>query len=70
MEWDLAVEDRNLRRKINLEIIILDEELVRVKETCFDRLLYEECHESDKLSDKLLALEHLTRLIEELKKED
>lgn len=42
-------------------------ELLHVKLYPCDRLLFDECEKSNKVSDKLLALELIARRIEEIK---
>jgi len=60
----LETYDDSAKRKI-YKLEIDNFELYKVSFYSHDRLLFDECEKSDKISDKLLALEKVVRRIEE-----
>jgi len=58
------IDDPALNTKSYM-LIIRNEEIIPIVFDKFDRWLFTECEESSKISDKLLALQRLTQLIEE-----
>ena len=58
-----CIEDIENRQTI-YNLSVSDAEFIRAYLDNFDRLLIDECEKSDKISDKLLALETITRRIE------
>jgi hypothetical protein len=66
MEYEMSKERDAKHRQIewNLKIIIPDEDMHKVKFDMFTNRLSEECDNSELLSDKLLFMEHIIRMIE------
>jgi hypothetical protein len=66
MKWKLIKQsiDADLFAHFNLEITISFIDSMRLTFNHHERALQEECEKSEKLSDKLLWLEHLARKIE------
>jgi hypothetical protein len=58
----------NVRLENKIIIIISDLEMIGIKINKTDRLLLKESNESDKISDKLLALQRIAQLIEKQEK--
>ncbi len=58
-----CIKDVENRQTI-YKLTISDAEFIRAFFDGFDRMLIDECEISDKVSDKLLALETITRRIE------
>jgi hypothetical protein len=58
----------NVRLENKIIIIISDLEMIGIKINKMDRLLLKESNESDKISDKLLALQRIAQLIEKQEK--
>ncbi len=64
MEYEYYKNPITGNRIFKLKISEADIQDMRRPDT-FDDLLFAECRDSDKVSDKLLGLERLTRLIEQ-----
>jgi hypothetical protein len=58
----------NVRLENKIIIIISDLEMIGIKINKTDKLLLKESNESDKISDKLLALQRIAQLIEKQEK--
>jgi hypothetical protein len=63
LKYSESFDPTNLTNTVTIEIN--DLEMVLLKLDRFDRLLLDECNKSNKISDKLLALECMARRIEE-----
>jgi hypothetical protein len=62
MTYSEQDDTKLMKQTITIEVFDLDMIGLKLKED--DRLLLEECSNSDKISDKLLALELIARKIE------
>ena len=58
----------NVRLENKIILIISDLEMIGIKINKMDRLLLKKSNESDKISDKLLALQRIAKLIEKQEK--
>ena len=58
----------NVRLENKIILIISDLEMIGIKINKMDRLLLKKSNESDKISDKLLALQRIVKLIEKQEK--
>lgn len=63
MKWQLYRDE--CRDVIGMRLEIDGSEYMRASLTSFDHALIQDCETSDKLSDRLLALETIVRRIEE-----
>ena len=61
---ELTTERIHHKFKSIYTITVFDSDLKQIKFDNFDRLLFDECDKSNKISDKLLALEKVARLLE------
>lgn len=57
--------EKSLDRILSVRLAIEENEIARAQFNRFDELLISECEKSEKVSDKLLALETIVRKIEQ-----